>query len=288
MSSVLKPRPFETAAEYLLASNVTRPQEKLVVVEGVSDRDVFVSFVEAPWTVLAIGDMVKPRDGDGGARGRVIAFAKTAKDQNLENFTHAIVDRDFVKFDENLKNLKNLSFTDKRDLESTIASTKAFDRFLNIYIQKSSSTASSTQSLDILRKKVFHISSQLGRIRLLSSLEGWSLPFNKIEYSQVICTKRYRVKIFKIWQFLTKNLRPNDRFLKVSLKCLKQYIADTKGCDADFSRGHDLCGFLAAFPECPMNWDSITVERELRISFQKRDFLTTELGKRLLKRKIIT
>lgn len=279
-------KPSELLVDLLFTRTAPRyDQTKYLVVEGSADREVFEKFVQEPWVVRAIWETSLQQEiavdfGKSGGKGKyaVIDFAKQAAVRKLDNITHAVVDRDFEIIKR--KQLKNLSYTDKRDLEATIASTDAFRHFYSHYIKKFSSKVSSVRSADALRQKVFKMSSQVGRLRFLNQRKGWSLKFKGIDFGRVVCKTKCEIKISEVWRLLIEN-RPEHSCFGTCLKGPKAWIKTVRGRDENFSNGHDFCHVLAAI----LDGD---VEGKLRGCFRKKDLLRTRLGKKLRKRKIIS
>jgi hypothetical protein len=298
MNNGLTQEPSEVLVELLMTRippGFTRT--KFLVVEGPSDRQVFERFVQKPWVVRAIGDEELQREvdvdfgaieGNSGARRRVIAFARHARDRTLENITHAVVDRDFEATEPPAG--ENLSCTDKRDLETTIASTDAFALFFKEVNIENCTARFGFNSPSELREKLFNLSAQIGKIRSLKNTEHWDLDFKKIDYFESICFRRLKVKIFKVWRCIA-----TQRVNYPSLKDLKALLRRFKHEDVEISQGHDLCGFAAALLKiCRQKktgdcspWNRNEIEALLRGVFQKEHLLKTRLGEHLLERKVI-
>lgn len=303
MDNGLTQKPFEVLNELAITQGVPGlEQTRYLVVEGTTDRQVFKKFVQKPWVVRAIGDEELrddldfnfdrdyPKKNETKGRYRVIKFAEYAKYKNQQDITQAIIDRDFDQT--NLPSLENLSCTDKRDLEATIASTAAFDLFFKTLKNKVNIDNRWLENPNDLRAKLFNLSAQIGKIRLLRNIWGWQLTFRNIKYDEILYLRsgEFQVNICKVWRCVVAQ---STRY--PSLKKLKRLMYDIKDPDEEISQGHDFCGFAAALLKIFVERDTHghrqleqeKIEAFLREAFRKEDLLKTDLGKHLCERKVI-
>lgn len=289
----------ELMGEFKMTSSV-EPKIKFLIVEGDSDRLTYSQFVKQPWE-LRVADERWP--GNGQYR-KAVTFARNMPEA-FRSQIHVLVDQDFelTILGEKAFRSDHLSYTDKNDLETTIASTQAFEVFIGLCFDEKSFwgflNKHGIKNTEELCEKLFHWSAKIGKIRFSSRLLNLNISFKNPapNYEALLDLENLRVSNRAVWGWLLNagdGIIPKLRRDRSMLQALRRPHYNQLE-NHHFTQGHDFCGFLAAlgkkFVKAPASnlsvWDRFTVETCLLACVKLEHLWGTRMGETLQRRSII-
>lgn len=200
---------------------------------------------------------------------------------NQDNFKGvlAIVDADFSKLDENYQPLTNVLLTDDHDLEIMMIKSPAFDKLM----KERGSEDKINEFNESIRNYLLKSGKKLGYLRWVSLKNNLGFKFEELNYSKFINKESLLIDgIIK----LIKTVKDNSQKANLDENGIKQSIEELENQNHDpwqICCGHDLICILS-IGLCKKwgSWNtnevkSETLERELRLAYEKEYFTKTEL-----------
>lgn len=207
---------------------------------------------------------------------------ETIKILNQDNYKGvlAIVDADFSKLEENYELLPNVLLTDDHDLEIMMIKSPAFDKLMK---ERGSEQKIKKFINQDIRNDLLQSGKKLGYLRWISLKNNLGLKFEDLNYSKFL--KKETLLIDNIKE-LIKTVKNNSQKSHLDENDIKQNIEDLEKQNYDLLQiccGHDLICILS-IGLCKRwgSWNTNevkpeTLERELRLAYEKEFFTSTEL-----------
>ncbi len=246
-----------------------------IIVEGDTDQRFFKGFVDEN-----LCQIVSAHEKD-----KAISVLEILDDSKFDGVL-AIVDADFWRIDgfECLK--ANLFLTDTHDLETMILHSPALEKLIN--------ERGSTNKIDALAKKsgknvrqiLLDAGVPIGYLRWISGKECFYLKFEGLEFGKFIDDSTLLIDITEMIKTVKNKSQKHD----LDAECIEKSIQELIDNNYDFwdvCCGHDLTNILSlGFRKAlgSYNAKEVTVdiiERELRLAYEKRFLLETNLYKLL-------
>lgn len=243
-----------------------------LIVEGESDFKLFKRFIKEN------NCEVKFVNGKENVIQAIDSLNKTKTEGVL-----GIVDSDFDKIIDKIKlNTHNLLTTDTHDIETMIIKSKALEDFLDEYTNKIKFDKFINEKKNNFRNILLTLGTVIGMVRYISIKEEFNLKFDGIEYNRFINYVNFSINE----EDLIKEVINNTENCRVTCEEIKTKLETLESKSMDFwqiSCGHDLTQLISiSFNNTLRGYKdnelgSNEVERILRLAYQYRYFINTEL-----------
>lgn len=265
---VMSPERLLTTIDFI---RLDKPNSLFLIVEGDSDFKFFEHYVENDIFILTAEYLELQTAGN---KDKVIETIQMANEEGYVGII-GVIDSDF----DNLIGFSsddNLYRTDTHDLESLLLkSERAFKKVLTSYFPAKRITPSDVLEVQMT---LLNLAKYIGYALWCSNENRWMLQF----------------KNFPIHECIDDDceLLTNDMFQKlidlsddtsISLEFMRQEIENKMSLNHDLwqvCRGKDMLKILARYLKYSLgkgNYNSETLSKEFRLSFDKDDFINTNL-----------
>lgn len=246
----------------------------ILIVEGNTDALVFENFIDYDKCDIEIGFGKK----------NVIDALDRLEDEGFPGVV-ALIDADFDRLLGKQYGLENIVLTDKHDLDLTIFSSSAFDKYIYEHADRDLCKKEFSGDVSAIRERVLKASMPLAYCRFLSETLGLNLYFKNLKHEEFINEDDLSPKCNELISELI-----NRSSKSCSEASLKGYIASEakKAYDPyQLANGHDVAAILGiALRKLIGNrrdvqtWAS-EIESGLRLAFDWEKMMRTQVFQRL-------
>jgi len=262
-------------------------EHNYLIVEGKSDYALFKKFIDSNACSIEIGF----------GNQNVIDVISELKKREF-NRAIGIIDSDFRILDQ-VEQIEDVLTTDFHDIEISMINSSSFETVLLNYI-KPNKLQKHYENLDDFRNHLFSLTSDLGYLKWLNSIENYGLIFkpknpegNKINYSLFICINELKYLgedklIDSIFNFCNGKVKIDvtKEKLKEKLNEFKKEVDINQLCN-----GHDIMNVIClSLKKHISNSNSISseqLEKEFSLAYESRYFMTTNLYEQIKETEII-
>jgi hypothetical protein len=261
-------------AHYVAAQiRLVRQADKrtILVLEGETDARVFERLIDHTACDIEIGF----------GRKNVIEAMDLLEDEGFAGVV-GVADADFDRLIGVQHNLENLCLTDCHDLDLTIFSSPALERYLAEYADPDLLEAKYKSDFQALRKAILVTSLELSFCRLVSERHGFRLYFKDLRHDQYI-----DLDLSVDVHLLTSEIIGRSR-TRCTVDQLKRLVAVETGANHDLyqvANGHDVAAILGialrkllGCRRTVHTWAS-EIEAGLRLAFDWEAMTNTEIFK---------
>lgn len=248
----------------------------IMVVEGKSDIKLFRGLFNT--------EMIKLESIDG--KNNILGAMSDLADEYPKRIL-AISDADHSHLTADGIDYERLCvyLTDYHDAEIMLVNSPSLEYFVNEY--------SSPESLDELKadllSMVLDAAYPIGLLRWLNSVEDLGLRFEGINFRTFIDVETMRVSVDEIAlidEVIRRSSKLEDTVTSEYLINSLVKYREKNGCKLQVSCGHDVTKIISIiyqtrWASLELNMDHRKVESALRIGFQKRHFMATNLYKKI-------
>ena len=246
-----------------------------VLVEGESDQAIF----EAR---LLNGATCKIWQMNG--REGVLTTINQTRLWNLPGVV-AIVDADFDRLVDNALESTDLFYCDGHDAEIMMSLTNALDEVIRFKADPAKAEAAKAKKAQSLREILLDMGTPIGAAMLIDYENGWNLSFKELEYESFIDARNFLCDEGKLSRALVKQkpaLCIDSRDFANQIRNKVREIDNP----SELCRGHDFCRIFALCFAKGSPREFLTrakdIEEGLRMVFQRAQFETTELYRKLI------
>lgn len=275
MTDGLDQSPEEIVTEISMSECI----KQWLIVEGTTDGVFFSTkdLPNSPATRVANGwmnvDIVVSKVIEEGIRASVIGF----------------VDRDYreelgIKIDK-----ENIIMTDFRDLEISLFESTALHRLLVEYglKQKLPEMPCGTVDVEQIKKQVYEVASDIGKLRYYSQKEQKHYPLKKLNYSKIICKKTLSIDKEKLVAQINSSSDTSKISIDILNSALEEDLPHRLRDVRNLCSGHDVIEILGI--SLKNKWGSgnsatlarESLERYFRIGYSHLEFSDTEMCRKL-------
>lgn len=218
--------------------------EPVVIVEGLNDVNLFENFLNSESVIITAPDLIYNVENKKGAVISAIMDINNAS--NISGTSKyqkyiGIVDSDFNKLCGNCKNISNLFYTDKHDIDIQIFTSNALNKMIIFFYEEPKNI-----NIGEVKDLCLQISSEFG-LYLLSLYEN-SL-YSHMKALNPIYDYFDDLLIFKHQEVLKKleNFHNNGDFTEEELENIKNNIDNRRSQNLDkhhLANGHDILRVL--------------------------------------------
>ena len=174
----------------ILAAHQMDPVRLELYVEGPLDR-AFIKWIVGDSInpnarVLTMDVVDMPNNAQGGARARLITFAKSVEGHPAQIRFFADADTDRLH---SISVPTNVWLTDLRDMEGYLFREDCLDKLLKLGLGEESINARQ------LRNTILGLGRTLGLLRLVSDEEGFDLPFQRTDMRRSLSCSKGRIDL---------------------------------------------------------------------------------------------
>ena len=256
--------------EAIILAHLMDPQRRELYVEGSRDRSfinwVFSNHIDSNTIVREIALVDIPNTTEGGAKGRLLSFAKwlEGRGTRIKCFADADYDRLLKRAASAL-----VWLTDGRDMEGYVLCAKCINKVLKLGIGTEKISAE-----DILRL-IRDPARQIGFLRILSEKESMRLPFQKTPLHRYVhyTSGSLLVRFDGYLSALLQKSKIATRNLPAILNKLGQVGEEFKGApDNEIIHGKDaFCLIATVLRRLSNKLGEDHIEMLLWTSFEKSD-----------------
>jgi Protein of unknown function (DUF4435) len=242
----------------------------ILILEGETDALIFDELIDRNCCEIQIGF----------GKSNVIDALDRLEDEGFPGVV-AIIDADFDRLIGKKYSLENLYLTDKHDLDLTIFSSKALDKYLREHGDSALCEEISGDNFTAIRELVLTAALPLSCCRFISEYQGLRLNFNDLLLDELVSERDLSVACDELITRLVK--RSSTRCTEKQLKDLVQSEL-VKGHDAyELRNGHDAATILGIAlrrligrRKHNQTWGR-EIEAGLRLAFDRNKLNETEI-----------
>jgi hypothetical protein len=246
----------------------------ILMVEGGSDAKVFENFIDTRNCDIEVGF----------GKTNVINAIDRLEDEGFPGVV-AVVDADFDRLRAKKYKIENLYFTDKHDLDLTIFSTAALERYINEYSDRELYKSKFKSDISEFRAKMLNATLIVSCCRFISENQALGLYFKDFAMDKFISVDDLTIESDKLISAIIS--RSSTRCTEIELN---RYITTEIANQHDFyqlSNGHDVATMvgislrkLISSRRDVHTWAS-EIEAGLRLAFTWDEFIGTDMYKSL-------
>ena len=197
----------------------------------------------------------------------------------------AIVDADFDRLIDNALESDDLFYCDGHDAEIMMSLTNALEEVIRFKADPVKVEAAKAKKSQSIRDILLDMGTPIGAAMLIDFKNGWNLSFKELEYESFIDARNFHCDEDKLSRALVKQkpalcIDPRDFANQIRNK-VREIDNPSELC-----RGHDFCRIFALCFAKGSPREFLTrakdIEEGLRMVFQRAQFETTELYRKLI------